>query len=162
MNFPKIMPFGISPSRARRIIKKGDTIISTVRTYLKAIAYIDSEDDNLIASTGFAVLTPANQIYPKFLYYLISNQKVIDTISSLSVGVSYPAINSSDLGLIPVWFPESIEEQKDILNFIEREIGRIRNLIIKTEKEIELLQEYRTALISEAVTGKIDVRNAAS
>ena len=162
LNPPKRMTFGISPSRARRVTKKGDTIVSTVRTYLKAIAYIDSEDENLIASTGFAVLTPTDQIQPKYVYYLVSNQKIIDTISSLSVGVSYPAINSSELGSIPIWFPNSIEEQKDILNSIEREIDGIRDLIRKTEKERELFREYRTTLISEVVTGKMDVRECST
>ena len=162
LNPPKRMTFGISPSRARRVTKRGDTIVSTVRTYLKAIAYIDSEDENLIASTGFAVLTPTDQIQSKYLYYLVSTPQIIDAISSLSVGVSYPAINSSELGSIPIWFPNSIEEQRDILNSIEREIDGIRDLIRKTEKEIELLREYRTTLISEVVTGKMDVRECST
>lgn len=160
LNSPEVMSFGVSPSRARRIVKKGDTIISTVRTYLKAISYIDSEDENLIVSTGFAVLTPADKIKSKYLYYLMSSQKIIDTICSLSVGVSYPAINSSELGSIPIWFPKSIEEQNEILNFIEDEVNRIKILTNKTKKEIELLKEYRTALISQVVTGKIDVRDS--
>ncbi len=160
VNHPKVMSFGISPSRARRVVKKGDTIVSTVRTYLKAIGYIDSVDENLIASTGFAVLTPTNKMHSKYLYYLISTQKIIDTISSLSVGVSYPAINSSDFWSIPIWFPKSIDEQKDILNFIEGKVVGIRNLINKTAKKIKHLKEYRTALISEVVTGKIDVRDS--
>jgi type I restriction enzyme S subunit len=50
------MLFKNAPSRARRIVRNGDVIISTVRTYLKAITLIASEDKNLIASTGFAVL----------------------------------------------------------------------------------------------------------
>ncbi len=55
---PKNMKFGIAPSRARRVLKKGDTIISTVRTYLKAMYYVAEDATNLVASTGFAVLTP--------------------------------------------------------------------------------------------------------
>jgi type I restriction enzyme S subunit len=50
------------------------------------------------------------------------------------------------------------DEQKDIVDFIEKETAHIDSIISKSEKEIELLQEYRTALISEVVTGKIDVR----
>jgi len=50
------------------------------------------------------------------------------------------------------------DEQEEIVNFIEKETARIDSIISKSEKEIELLQEYRTALISEVVTGKIDVR----
>jgi len=155
---PQIMDFGHSPSRARRVVKQGDIIVSTVRTYLKAIAYINSKEKNLIASTGFAVLSSTGIIVPKYLYFLISSQKIIDTISSQSKGVSYPAINSSDLGSIPIWFPNSIKEQEKILQHLEYEIEKNRKLIFETEKEISLLKEYRTTLISEAVTGKIDVR----
>ena len=80
LNPPKVMTFGISPSRARRVVRKGDTIVSTVRTYLKAIAYIDSEDENLIASTGFAVLTPTDQIQSKYLYYLVCGMRFVTHI----------------------------------------------------------------------------------
>jgi len=49
-------------------------------------------------------------------------------------------------------------EQHLILNSLNKETTRIDSIISKSEKEIELLQEYRTALISEVVTGKVDVR----
>ena len=53
--------FENAPSRARRVVRRGDTIISTVRTYLKAIWYVNEDAENLIASTGFAVLTPRSE-----------------------------------------------------------------------------------------------------
>ena len=59
--------FGNAPSRARRVVKKGDTIISTVRTYLKAIARIE-DDKDVIVSTGFAVLSPKTND-PVFIEY---------------------------------------------------------------------------------------------
>jgi type I restriction enzyme S subunit len=56
---PQRVRFGSAPSRARRVVRKGDTILSTVRTYLKAIYFVEEEDeDELVCSTGFAVLTP--------------------------------------------------------------------------------------------------------
>jgi len=158
-NPPEKMNFGKAPSRARRIVKSGDTIISTVRTYLKAITYIDFEDENIIASTGFAVISTTNQIDEKYLYFVASSQKFIDTISSLSVGVSYPAISSSQISLIPIWFPHSINEQQKIVQLIETNISNTDRIISQIQQQITLLKEYRTALISEAVTGKIDVRH---
>ncbi len=155
---PQLMKFKDAPSRARRIVKKGDTIVSTVRTYLKAIAYIEDKADNLIASTGFAVLTSKGMLDSKFLYCIIINEKIIEAINSLSTGVSYPAINSSDLANIVIWFPKEIKVQQEIVNFIESGTAKIYHAVDKMEKEIELLHEYRTALISEVVTGKIDVR----
>ncbi len=62
--------FKDAPSRARRILSKGDTIVSTVRIYLKAIAFIENVQSNLICSTGFAVLTPLSKVVPKYLFYL--------------------------------------------------------------------------------------------
>lgn len=159
LNPPTEMAFANAPSRARRILNKGDVIISTVRTYLKAIAYIDSDDNNLIASTGFATISATNKIDSKYLFFLLSSQKFIDTVSSISVGVSYPAVTSSQISLIPVWYPFSIEEQKEIVKFIETNTFKINNIVANIEKQITRLQEYRTALISDAVTGKIDVRN---
>ena len=58
LEIPEVIKFADAPSRARRIVKYGDTIISTVRTYLKAILFLEDRGDNLVCSTGFAVLTP--------------------------------------------------------------------------------------------------------
>lgn len=145
-----------APSRARRIIHKGDTIISTVRTYLKAIAFIDVEKNNLICSTGFAVIRPSEKLEPNFLFYLSRSEKMVDRIMALSKGVSYPAIDSEDIKNLVGWFPDK-DEQETIVQHIETRTARIDAAVSKIEKEIELLQEYRTALVSEVVTGKICV-----
>tara|TARA_B100001057_G_scaffold492137_1_gene583874 strand:+ start:179 stop:364 length:186 start_codon:yes stop_codon:yes gene_type:complete len=55
----------------------------------------------------------------------------------------------------------TFEEQKDIVAHIEVGVRKIEGLIKKTTRSIQLLDEHRTALITAAVTGKIDVRNAA-
>ncbi|MBF0548662.1 MAG: restriction endonuclease subunit S [Candidatus Riflebacteria bacterium] len=149
---PNEMLFENAPSRARRVVRSGDTILSTVRTYLKAVAFIDFAEPNLIASTGFAVLRPNRKdLSPQFLYYIVSSEPFIQAVSAHSVGVSYPAINSSDLGILPFWFP-SIDEQKAIIGFLDRKITLIDDLIAKKERQIELLNEKRQALISHAVT----------
>src|SRR5690348_11463342 len=54
------MFFHEAPSRARRKVRNGDILVSTVRTYLKAIATVSDAPDNLIASTGFCVIRPAD------------------------------------------------------------------------------------------------------
>ena len=95
-----------TPSRGRRILKKGDVIISTVRTYLKAITQIDFDVENHIASTGFAVLRPKENVTSDFLFYAVKAKYLIDSIMANSFGVSYPAINSSTsappLGVTPL------------------------------------------------------------
>ena len=67
---PKRLRFGDAPSRARRVVTHGDTIISTVRTYLKAVWHAETPQESLVASTGFAVLTPDQNTVPKFVSYI--------------------------------------------------------------------------------------------
>ena len=152
---PEVLRFEKAPSRARRIIHDGDTSISTVRTYLQAIAFFESTPSNLIASTGFAVLSPKRGVVPKFLYFLVREPRFINDVTANSVGVSYPAINPTVLANLPVWLP-SMAEQRAIVAFLEVETGRIDALIAKKRALIARLQEKRTALISHAVTKGID------
>ena len=76
----------------------------------------------------------------------------------MSVGVSYPAINATELADIVVWYPDDKNEQSKIVDYLDKKTAQIDGQISREERSIELLKEYRTALISEAVTGKIDVR----
>ncbi|ELR96867.1 restriction endonuclease subunit S [Gloeocapsa sp. PCC 73106] len=150
--------FDKAPSRARRIVKHNDIIISTVRTYLKAIAIVNNPPSNLIVSTGFAVLTPKITIKPSFFYQMLQSPEFIERVVANSEGVSYPAINPSKLMSLNVFSPP-LSEQEEIAEYLDRETGKIDSLIAKTQTSIEKLKEYRTALISAVVTGKVDVRS---
>lgn len=154
-NLGEKIRFETAPSRARRIVRKGNTIVSTVRTYLKAIAYIGDDVEDVIVSTGFAVINPNKEIEPKFLYYLLRSEKFIDRICALSVGVSYPAINSSELSSIDAWFPNK-DDQNKISAYLDRKAESIERLIVKKERMIGLLKEERLAIINQAVTKGIN------
>lgn len=148
--------FKNAPSRARRIVKKGDIIISTVRTYLQAITLINEDDENLIASTGFAVLRPKKNVDVEFLNYALRGNNFIDAVNKNSYGVSYPAINSTTLSALSIFLPNTKEEQTQIVNHIKTETATIDTAIAKTEREIELIKEYKEAMIAEAVMGKVN------
>ncbi|MEG6572117.1 restriction endonuclease subunit S [[Clostridium] cellulosi] len=150
--------FKDAPSRARRILYKGDTIVSTVRTYLKAIAFIENAQSNLICSTGFAVLTPLSKVVPKYLFYLMRSEKYVNEIVRRSVGVSYPAVNASDIGALECALPDR-DEQMYIVEYLDNCTTQINQLVNDIQAQIQKLKEYRQSLISEAVTGKIDVRD---
>jgi len=140
-------------------VRKGDTIVSTVRIYLKAITYFGNDVNDIIVSTGFAVISPHKNFAPKFLYYILRSEKFIDRVCALSVGVNYPAINSTDLSDIIIWYPDNKNEQEKIAKYLDSIVMKTNDAIKRLQTEISYLQEYRTALISEVVTGKIDVRN---
>lgn len=145
--------FSESPSRCRRICRKGDIIISTVRTYLKSIGIIEEQRENLICSTGFSVLTPKSQYLSKFIFYMLRSNWFISKIISRSEGVSYPSIQSHKLLGTDVIIMDKQEQQK-IVEFLDEETQKIDKTICKEEKRIELLKEYKQSLISEVVTGK--------
>lgn len=144
------MRFSGAPSRARRIVRQGDIIVSTVRTYLEAIAPISLEFDGKIASTGFAVLRP-KYLLSGFAQYALRARHFIDSVVARSTGVSYPAINSSELIDIKIVVP-SLKEQQTIAAFLDYETARIDRLIAQQQRLIELLKEKRQAVISHAVT----------
>ena len=148
--------FEDAPSRARRIVRQGDVIISTVRTYLRTIARIEATDANVVVSTGFAVIRPRH-LYDCFVAYALSAPYFVERVVAFSVGVSYPAINASELACLDVAVPP-IPEQRVIAGFLDRETAKIDGLVSKIHEAIDRLKELRTALNSAAVTGKIDVR----
>lgn len=148
--------FKNAPSRARRIAKEGDTIVSTVRTYLKAIDFVDKSKSNYIFSTGFAVLEPNNDVYPKYLFSFIKSDAFTEQVSVNSKGMSYPAINSTELGAQKVLFIP-YEEQIHIVSYLEVIEEKIAKAILLKQQEIEKLKEYKTVLIDQVVTGKVRV-----
>ncbi|MDP9203119.1 MAG: restriction endonuclease subunit S, partial [Gemmatimonadota bacterium] len=146
--------FDKAPSRARRVVRHGDVIVSTVRTYLRAIAPIQDPEPNLIVSTGFAVIRPRD-LDTTFAAYALRASYFVERVLADSAGVSYPAINSSALACFPITYPE-INEQRAIAAFLNREMAKIDALVAKKERLIELLQEQRASLITRAVTKGLD------
>ncbi|HEX6640597.1 MAG TPA: restriction endonuclease subunit S, partial [Thermoanaerobaculia bacterium] len=148
--------FADAPSRARRRVRHGDVIISTVRTYLQAIASIDHPPNNLIASTGFAVIRPITKILDRdFCRFALREPGFLAEVQMRSFGVSYPAINATEIGDIPISLP-SLKEQRCIADYLDCETARIDALVSAKERVLELLAEKRRALITRAVTRGID------
>lgn len=146
----KQLKFKAAPSRARRRVRHGDIIVSTVRTYLRAIARIDNPKPNLIVSTGFAVVRPSHKANADFLGYSLQSHTCIDEVVARSTGVSYPAITASELMKIPVPLaPPS--EQRRIADFLDRETEKIDRLIDEKEKILGLMEEKRIAITNNAL-----------
>jgi len=104
-----------------------------------------------------ALILKSDQDYT-YLKYLLESLN----LNHLANQNAQPLITSSMVKLVFVALPNSLEEQKLIANFINAKTKAIDQTISRIEKQTALLQEYRTALISEAVTGKIDVRDGGS
>lgn len=132
--------FGDAPSRARRLTKTGDSVISTVRPYLKAVAQVPESDDLLVFSTAFAVLEPDLQrIDPRFLYWALQSDSFTFEATRRSVGVSYPAITAEDLIRIKIDLPD-LSRQARIVRFLDEHTAKIDQLVEKQHQLIALAE----------------------
>ena len=148
------MTFENAPSRAKRIVKSGDTIISTVRTYLKAITQIDCAE-NLIVSTGFAVLTPKKIIYKSYFSNWLMSETFINRVSAISKGVSYPATNSTEIGDLFVFLPPLLE-QTSIAAYLDTKTAQIDRQIDLLSQKVTQYGKLKRSLINETVTRGLD------
>ncbi|MDO9098049.1 MAG: restriction endonuclease subunit S, partial [Candidatus Methanoperedens sp.] len=148
---------------AKFVVKKGDVLVtkdSETPDDIANPAYIKEDLINTICGYHLAQIR-ANQIelIGEYLFRLFQSKKFNSHFEVSANGVTRFGLSIDSFKSVFIPFP-LIEEQTQIVRFIETLTKKIYQTITKIEKEIELLQEYRTALISEVVTGKIDVREA--
>ncbi len=144
VDFSNVIKSSEAPSRARRIIKSGDVLLSTVRPNLKAFAYLDVLPEKVLASTGFAVLRCNESLNPKFLFISIcGDYSVNQMINSMGKG-AYPSINSSDVENIRIHVPP-LEVQNKIVASIEEE----QRLVESNKRLIEIYEAKIKSKINE-------------
>ena len=141
------------PSRAKRKISKGDTIISTVRPNLKNYAYVYEDIKNGIVSTGFCVIRSLNnKVLDKFIYYVISMNNTTEYLTRNATGSSYPAVNSSIVSNIEVPLPP-----KNIQSEIVEYCDNLTDIIHKQEKQIELNKELMKQIMDNYLSSNKDI-----
>ena len=133
-----------SPSRARKVVRRGDVLMASVRPNLKAFAYFDHTNDDCIASTGFAVLTAKPDVDPRFILASILSNSVTAQIESHVVGSNYPAINSKDIRRLEILAPPPAQQRK-----IARILTTVDNLIEKTEALIAKYQAIKQGMMHD-------------
>ena len=149
------MTFDSAPSRARRLVKRDDVIVSTVRTYLRAIGAIDFEATDVVVSTGFAVCTPNEKVVPKYLNYALRCDNVMDEICKDSSGISYPAINATKLSSIEIPYLD-IPLQQAIVAYLDEKAAAIDRKVALLEKKLAAFKRLKTSIINRAVTRGLD------
>ena len=121
------IPCSDAPSRARKEIKAGDVIVSTVRPNLNAIAQIPEDLDGEIASTGFAVLRANPKLVdPRYLFFRAQHQEFVDYLVANATGASYPAVSDSIVRRAALPLPPP-KEQSRIVELLD-EADRLRKL----------------------------------
>ena len=142
--------FKSAPDRARRIVKQGDILLSTVRPNLQGFGYVDFNGDDYVCSTGFAVLRPKTNVVGQYLYQFLYSHQVTQYFYSCVVGSNYPAINNSDIERISLPLPPIDEQKKisQILSTWDRAIEQVQRLI-------EAKQRQKNQLVSRLLSGQM-------
>lgn len=151
---PKVLLGIDAPSRARQVVIPDDTIYSTVRPYLQAIAMVPSNLANPIASTGFCVLRPYKGINKKYLFYFVRSDQFLQAIVPLQRGVSYPAVRSKDVLSRDIPLPPT-NEQNRIIDKLEELFSELDAGIKELKAAQTKLNQYRQSLLKSAVEGSL-------
>ena len=149
---PEDIPYDRDP-----VLKENDIIVVRSGAYTADSAIIPQKYEGAI--TGYDMVVRVLSENPLFLSYCLLSKYILQNqLYLLKLRAAQPHLNKEELGETLIITPGK-SEQDVIVEYLKNQIDRIENTNSKIKREIELLHEYRTVLISEVVTGKIDVRN---
>jgi restriction endonuclease S subunit len=139
------------------IFKKGDVLFGKLRPYLAKCIVANF---NGRCTSELLVLRTTSNILPEYLYFFMLSPIFIDVVNSSTYGAKMPRASWDFIGNLKIPLP-NIKEQEEIVEYLIKLTNKIDDLISDISTQIQKLKEYRQSLISEAVTGKIDVREFA-
>lgn len=131
--------------------EKGDILFGKLRPYL---AKVFLADRNGVCVSEFLVLR-TSRADNNFLKFLMLSPSFIDIVDSSTYGTKMPRASWDFIGNLKIPLPP-ITEQEQIAQFLDSKISKIDKIIEKTKKQIELIKEYKTTLINQAVCGRIE------
>lgn len=137
----------------------GEILMANVGAYAGLVCLVPKLD--FVATLGpnmFLLKFEEKRMSNQFAFTLLGSDCYYKLLMNKALSSAQPKLNKEDVKSIDFIFPPTQEEQKAILDWIKEETSNVDTLISKYQKQIDLMQEYRTSLISQAVTGKIDVR----
>lgn len=143
-----------APSRARQVVNWRDTLISTVRPYLRATALVPEELDGEIASTGFCVLRPKQSFGYSWLYQLTRQQWFTEQLNVRARGASYPAVTDADIFQLVVPIPTEIVRLKQFDADFEKAVCTLE-IVEKAVAQISALFEL---LLQRAFSGQLTAK----
>ncbi|HBC3445141.1 TPA: restriction endonuclease subunit S [Vibrio parahaemolyticus] len=147
--------FEEAPSRARRVLNSGDTIVGTVRPGNRSFAFIGETEQPLTGSTGFAVLSPKKEFWTSFVYLATTNDDAIDEYARLADGGAYPAIKPVVVADTPCVIPTT-----DIAQKFWQLTGAMLKKAHQNRLENEELAQLRDTLLPKLLSGEIELGQA--
>ena len=147
--------FDEAPSRARRVLQSGDTIVGTVRPGNKSFAYIWNPPENLTGSTGFAALRPNVIENTEYIYLAATQESSIDQLAHLADGAAYPAVRPDVVASMrcPIPTPEVMRAFHEVAAPL-----LIRNA--ENQIQAQILADLRDTLLPRLISGKLRLPEA--
>ncbi len=149
---PKLLKGSEAPSRARRVIRTGDVLFSTVRTYLENIALVPPSLDGQLTSTGIAVLRSNSGIDRRYLFHWVQSKEFTVSISKSQDGTLYPAVTDKDVAEATVRLAP-IAEQRRIVARIDSLSAKSKRARGHLDHIPRLGEKYKQAILAAAFTG---------
>jgi type I restriction enzyme, S subunit len=144
--------FEDAPSRARRRVAAGSTVISSVRPNLQAVAFFADAPEHLICSTGFNVVEPQpSKLAPQFAFYHLLSENARQYFEAAATGVGYPAIGDKDFNTFTVTLPP-LPEQQRIATYLNASCAAIDAAVSAKRRQLDTLDALRKSIIQRAVT----------
>ncbi len=155
------IPSGVALRLSQYLLENHDILFAR-RGELGRCALVRQREAGWLCGTGSIVVRVAyDGIEPEYLIECLQVAWVGKYLSLFSIGATMDNLNTGILKRVPLLLPP-LHEQRRILESIGQNVARLVLAIANAEREISLLNEYRTRLVADVVTGKLDVREAAA
>ncbi len=142
-----------APSRAKRVLRPGDTIVGMVRPGNGSFAYIG--DSSVTGSTGFAVLRPIERRYRALVYLSATAPENIQRLANLADGAAYPAVRPEVVGATEIAFPDDA-----VIPSFSALVSPILEQLVSNKREDNTLAQTRDMLLPRLMSGEIRLRDA--
>ena len=140
---PKVLEASEAPSRARKILRKGDVIYSCVRPYLLNVAVIETDfNPEPIASTAFAIVNGHGLVLPRYLWIVLRSPFMVQCVEDNQRGQAYPAINDADFAVLPFPLPPLAEQHR-----IVAKVDELMALCDRLETSLDTADTTRQRLL---------------
>ena len=147
--------FDEAPSRARRVLRDGDTIVGTVRPGNRSFAFIQDAVSNLTGSTGFAVLTPLAVENTEFVYLSATQDSSIEHLAHVADGAAYPSVRPDVVSGLPCVVPD-----QSVLHAFHAVANPLLAKVARNQQQAHSLAALRDTLLPRLISGQLRVPEA--
>lgn len=137
--------------------RRGDIIYSRIGACLGKARLVETDERFLVSYSCCVVRVVESIACPRFIQHLLDGEMILTEARMRTQGIGVPDLGLGEIGRFPIALPP-VTEQQQIARYLDDKAGKFATLTAEAKRATTLLQEHRSALISAAVTGKIDVR----